>query len=251
MFETRLHFIQALDAPNKRKMWEGWLQWANRLSSIDSDNIARGQLGRRKFNISAFLEMFHDGHTVSEDDGVVSNESGTYIAASKKIVSLDVNGEYWVTWSLYLTADDGECRFVGGVPYIGNTFVSSAQDFKAEFGWYNNSDVTEAVTRTPEWMGGASSDDISEILIDNYDSYGMRGVQRDTKTSEPGNRSKHKRASQLKNSISQKDVPIHLSGAGAVNIGRSTGNVGVLLFCQPGSSFKIKASRLTIHRRIR
>ena len=88
MFETRLHTIQSSDSIDKRKLWEGWLQWANKLSAIDSDAIARGEFFRNRFTIDTFLELFHDGQDVSEDNGSVSNESGTLVAVSKKIVSL-------------------------------------------------------------------------------------------------------------------------------------------------------------------
>jgi|1_EtaG_2_1085319.scaffolds.fasta_scaffold00227_6 hypothetical protein len=255
MFETRLHVVQPNDALSKRKLWEGWLQWANRLSGIGSDAVARGQFARNKFTIDTFLELFHDGQDVSGDNGSVANEAGTLVAASKKIVSLDISGNYWVNWSLGLTTATGECRFVGGVPFVGNTFIGSAQDFKAELGWYNNSDVTECVSRGKEWMGGPFSDRApTEVLQDNYDSYGKYGTLRKTKTGSPPDEDKDiitPQAGTISGEPVQQSVNVHLSGSGSAVLGRSTGNVGILLFCQPGSAFNIVSSRLTLHRRNR
>ena len=246
MFESRLHRFSAGDALNKRELWEGWLQWANRLSGIDSDNIARAQFGRQKFTIDAFIEMFSAGYDVSESDGLVSSPSGTMVAASKKIVSLDSTGSYWVNWSLTLQpSGGGDHRFAGGVPFIGGEFVGSAQDFKAEMGWYNNSSVSEVWAVAPGLSGLASGDDDENIkyerLLDDYARTGLRGTQSNTKNY---TRSKTAVGSQ----VTGHDY-IHLSGCGAATSGRLTGNVGVMIFCNPGVSFKIKSSRLTLHRR--
>lgn len=245
MFETRLHRIGENHAIDRRKLWEGWLQWANKLSRIDSDNIARNQFGRDRFTIDAFIELFSAGADVSEDDGVVSNENGTMVAASKKIVNLDISGEYWINWSLTLESGSGDCRFVGGVPFIGNTFIGSATDFKAEMGWYNNSDISEGLSRGPEWSGPGETP--YEMIFDNWDSYGKYGVTRKTKFISV---TKTEIAPQ-KNRLTSQKIQVHLSGSGSAQIGRNTGNVGVLLFCQPSSEFKITASRLTIQRRNR
>lgn len=246
MFESRLHRFSAGDALNKRELWEGWLQWANRLSGIDSDNIARAQFGRQKFTIDAFIEMFSSGYDASDSDGLVSSPSGTMVAASKKIVSLDATGSYWVNWSLTLQpSGGGDHRFVGGVPFIGGEFVGSAQDFKAEMGWYNNSSVSEVWVAGSGLTGLVGDEDDAEIkyeqLFDDYSRYGFRGA--DTKTI---NSTQSKVA--VPSQVAGRDY-IHLSGCGAATSGRLTGNVGVMIFCNPGVSFKIKSSRLTLHRR--
>lgn len=240
MFETRLHRISASHAVDKRKLWEGWLQWANRFSRLDSDNIARAQFGRDRFSIDSFMELFSAGLDVSESAGLVSNETGTMVAASKKIVSLDISGDYWINWSITLKEDSGDCRFVGGVPFVGNKFIGSAQDFKAEMGWFNNSDITEATARGPSWAGPGTEP--YETMSDDWESFGMYGVERNTKND---TLQKSKIPAQGTNKV------FHLSGSGATTLGRLTGNTGIMLFCQPGSSFQITASRLTLHRRNR
>lgn len=246
MFETRLHRFSAGNALNKRELWEGWLQWANRLSSIDSDNIARAQFGRKMFTIDAFIEMFSSGYDVSEPDGIVSSPSGTMVAASKKIVSLDSAASYWLNWSITLQAMGSKShRFAGGVPFIGGEFVGSAQDFKAEMGWHNNSSVSEVWAKGSGLSGLSSGDDDSKVKyehhLDTYTDYGRMGTESKTKYS---TRAKTTIESQIKSG-----EVIHLSGSGAATSGRLTGNVGVVIFCNPESEFKIKASRLTLHRR--
>ena len=97
-------------------------------------------------------------------------------------------------------------------------------------------------------MGGPFEDrSPTEILEDNYDSFGKKGMHRKTKTSDPPNRTKDNIPSQK----GQQSINYHLSGAGSAILGRTTGNIGILLFCQPGSSFNIVSSRLTLHRRNR
>lgn len=243
MFETRLHVIQPNDAISKRKLWEGWLQWANRLSGIDSDNLARSQFGRDSFTIDAFLELFSAGLDASDAAGLVSNESGTMVAASKKIVSLEISGDYWVNWSLTLATNSGDCMFVGGVPFVGNQFIGSANDFKAEMGWFNNSDITESARNGPEAVG--PEDDATEMTYEDWESFGKTGVTFQTKASSYTKVDVLRQRYYMHNDKAY----VHLSGSGAATLGRITGNVGILLFCQPGSTFNITASRLTLHRR--
>lgn len=242
MFETRLHRFDANDAINKRSLWEGWLQWANRFSSIDSDNIARTQFGRSRFTIDAFIEMFSAGLDVSEPNGLMSSSSGTMVAASKKIVSLEVSGDYWVNWSITLQPRGvGDHRFAGGVPFVGNQFVGSAQDFKAEMGWHNNSSISEAIGRGPEWGGIGDEDTAYDLIHNNWGDLGRLGVQRRTAISS-------EEKTKVDSQIAGRDY-IHLSGSGAASVGRVTGNIGVMLLCDPDTSYAIIASRLTLHRR--
>mgnify|MGYP003146933858 CR=1 FL=1 len=254
MFDTRLYRISANDAFDRRKLWEGWLQWANRFSRLDSDSIARSQFDRENFSIDAFIEMFHAGLDVTDDAGLVSNESGTIIAASKKIISLDIAGDYWVNWSIPLKAKSGDCRFVSGVPFVGNQIVGSAQDFKAELGWYNNSDITESVVRGPEWGGVVEvGEDFTpyEMTYEDWDSYGKYGLERHSEGASASTVTvggKDKITSQLSGG-GQEVMYYHLSGSGSAMVGRITGNIGILLFCQSGSEFNIVASRLTLRRR--
>ena len=243
MFETRLHVIQPNDAIDKRKLWEGWLQWANRLSGIDSDNLARLQFGRDSFTIDAFLELFSAGLDASDAAGLVSNEAGTMVAASKKIVNLDISGDYWINWSLTLATNTGDCFFVGGVPFIGNQFIGSANDFKAEMGWFNNSDITESARNGPEIVGPEG--DATELTYEDWESFGKIGHTFKTKAL---NLTKDDALQQRRHTFNDKAY-IHLSGSGAATLGRGTGNTGIILFCQPGSTFNITASRLTLHRR--
>ena len=246
MFETRLHRFDENYALDKRKLWEGWLQWANRMSYLDSDNIARAQFGRQKFTIDAFIEMFSAGSDESDPNGIVSGSSGSMISASKKIVSLDAFGDYWVNWSITLRAKSGDCRYVGGVPVIGDQVVGSAQDFKAEMGWYNNSSITESFRRDisagyPVGEDGA----INEFMHDNWDSLGRHGESYDTRWQ---TKPKTVIASQVSGKEKQR---VHLSGSGAATVARVTGNIGIVVFCEAGSEFAIESSRMTLHRRNR
>lgn len=253
MFEVRVHRVSENDAVNKRKLWEGWLQWANRFSNIDSDNIARNQFGRDDFEIDAFLELFSAGLDASESGGLVSNETGTIVSASKKIESLDVFADYWVNWSLTLKSSSGPCRFVAGVPFIGREIISSAQDIKAEMGWFNNSNITEAASRGPEWNSVIEGENTPyEFVYEDWESFGKHGWTR--LTASFGTGTKTKITSQvLRLDGTQRDAEIyyHLSGSGAATLGRITGNIGIMLFCQPSSRFQIISSRLTLHRRNR
>ena len=244
MFETKLHSFSENDALHKRALWEGWLQWANRFSSLDSDNIERQTFGRKVFKIGAFIDMRDGGATVSEDNGLVSGPHGTMAAASKALISLDNFGQYWVDWSLSLQASTGECRFIGGVPFIGNQFIGAAQDFKAEMGWYQNSSISQSSIRGPGWGTLGDSGDPYEFVEDNWDSYGMQGIERHGAMSQE---EKDQVGSQL---IGAKQLHfVHLSGSGAAPVGRITGNAGILLFCQPNSTFKIIASTLILRKR--
>jgi hypothetical protein len=166
------------------------------------------------------------------------------VAASKKIVNLDISGDYWINWSLTLVTNKGDCSFVGGVPFIGNQFIGSANDFKAEMGWFNNSDITEAVSHGPESAGVA--EDPYEITYEDWESFGKKGTTRRTKAY---NSEKEDVPAQRRYAAPNEKAHVHLSGSGAATLGRVTGNAGIMLFCQPGSSFNITASRLTLHRR--
>ena len=169
MFEARLHRVSENDAISKRKLWEGWLQWANRFSSLDSDNLSRKQFDQEDFELGSFLEMYGDGFSPFDSGGTVVGDSGTMAAVSKEIVSLDTYGEYTVTWSVTLRASSGECRFAGGVPFIGNTFIASAKDFKAEMGWYNVCSLSKKQVLLATDLGvesGAIGDVRAEVLVD-------------------------------------------------------------------------------------
>tara|TARA_R110000824_G_scaffold178505_3_gene358249 strand:+ start:6748 stop:7542 length:795 start_codon:yes stop_codon:yes gene_type:complete len=264
MFETRLHRIQANDALSKRKLWEGWLQWANKLGRIDSDNIARHQFDRLFFTPGTFLEMFSAGlDAEGTDPASLSGYSGTMIAASKEIISLDISGEYWLNWSLTLEAISGECRFAGGIPFVGNTFVESAKDFKAELGWYNNMALLDqemfptgkigyggiATGTLDEKWGryGFAGSQANEFDVHPFDDGHLAGTPKGQQIhTEDGSYSSDK-----DQALKRENTTIHLSGAGSSYVGRVTGNIGVLLFCQDGSRFDITDSRLTLHRRVR
>jgi len=249
MFETRLHRFDENYALDKRKLWEGWLQWANRMSYLDSDNIARAQFGRQKFTIDAFIEMFSAGALSTDPAGVLEGATGTITSASKKIVSMDAFGDYWVTWSLTLsptgetTAGFGDHRYAGGVAFIGDQIVGTAQDFKAEMGWHNNTAISNSNARGKDWGGLGEDNKAYELLYDDYTQLARFGTRRRTKWTTTGKWLVGSR-------IGSGDY-IHLSGSGAASVPRVTGNIGVIIYCNPGATFSIKASTLTIHRRNR
>ena len=250
MFETRLHLISENDALNKRKLWEGFLQWANRFSALDSDNIARLQFENSHFTANTFIEQTVSGFISSGDSGLVGNDSGTLIALSAGVSSLEISGSYWMTWSVDARTDDS--RFAAAVPFVGDKLVGCAQDFKAEMGWYNNMSVSEAVSRGPFWANigggadGADKDQAFEYVYDNYDQYGKLGYDRHTRHSQV---SKTKIESHLANSTTV--AKVHLSGSGSGVVGRVTGNIGIIVYAFPGSTFSIIGSTLTVRRRNR
>ena len=262
MFETRVHSVSPLDAVNKRKLWEGFLQWANRFSRIDSDNLKRLSLSRENFTIDSFLDMYESNTAPADSGGMVSGDTGVMVATSQKFVSLETAGEYWVNWSISLQRSNGDCRFVGAVPFVGDQIIGSAQDFKAEMGWYNNMSVAEAESRGPMWgeIGGKNrtpdgsggyhvspnNDQAYEFVYDEYDHYGRQGHQRHTRH---GATEKTIRPSQL--TSTKVIAKVHLSGAGGGLVGRVTGNIGIIVYAFPGSTFNVIASTLTVHRRNR
>lgn len=261
MFETRLYRISANDAIDKRKLWEGWLQWANRFSRLDSDNVARKQFSRTHFDIDAFLEMFSAGLDTTSTASLISGETGTMVAASKKFVSLDIFGEYWINWSITLKAISGQCRFAAGVPFIGNKFIGSAKDFKAEMGWYNNTNLSKYITLSQKDLGFIDLDNPTPVLKNkSWGDYGewlgsstpAQHVQTQVNPQDyPVRESSTNQGSDKSLYPIDDSAKIHLSGSGSAYVGRVSGNIGVLLFCQPGSEFQIISSRLTLHRRVR
>ena len=221
--------------------------------------------------------MFHDGLDTSDSAGLVSGESGAMVAASKEFVTLESSGEYWVTWSLTLKAMSGGCRFAGGVPFVGNAIVGSAQDFKAMIGWYNNMTLTMHVTRDESTIkypdGGVAMGQYTSledgwgvyghvqysysdphlgkqpITIESggatygHSSVGVEEYYPQIITEETGTAGTYQ--------AGQPVTTYHLSGSGSAYVGRMSGNIGVILSCEPNSTFQILASRLTLHKRVR
>lgn len=245
MFDTRLHHISPGDAINKRKIWEGFLQWANRLSRLDSDCIARLQFEPGDFTLDSFLEMSQFGFDVGSETGLISGESGSSVIASGEIVSLDVSGDYWVDWSANIKLLSGQSRFVGGIPFVGNEFFGSAQDFKAVMGWLQNS--TSQKSSKQQGSDGLSSisDEQVESVSEDYD-YGLKGQSWDNDFS-------IRNRSYVPSRFSDFDTSIyyHLSGCGSASIPRITGKAGVLLFCQEGSKMQVNGARMSLRRRVR
>lgn len=247
MFETRLHRISADHAIDRRKLWEGFLQWANRLSRLDSDNIARLQFGPDKFELDSFIEMSKAGFDVGGDVGVVSSEAGAVVVASKKVHSLDISGDYWIDWSLGLKVKSGQCRFVGGIPFIGNEFVGSAQDFKAVIGWLQNSSDSKAETdgEGSDLLSSAFEEDMS--LVSDDVRYGRAGERMTV----PPFSSRDRYVPTDFFGLGVGSAYYHLSGSGAASTGRVTGSVGVLVFCQDESELSIESAHLSLRRRVR
>lgn len=248
MFETRLHHISPGDAVNKRKIWEGFLQWANRLSNLDSDSIARLQFDRDNFSLDSFLEMHSAGFSVGVDSGIVSSETSTSIVASKKIVSLDIAGDYWIDWSMTLKVKSGNCSFVGGVPFIGNEFFGSAQDFKSTMGFFQNTTITQFVETPSVGVRTGYYDDVWK-----YNFYGSQTNYVIGETASGDELVSYEKGVSIAPEFSENRYAdyYHLSGCGAASVGRVTGNIGVVAYCQDESTLEVVGANMSIRRRVR
>ena len=249
MFETRLHLISENDALNKRKLWEGFLQWANRFSALDSDNIARLQFENSHFTANTFIEQTVSGFISSGDSGLVGNDSGTLIALSAGGSSLEISGSYWMTWSVDARTDDS--RFAAAVPFVGDKLVGCAQDFKAEMGWFGNSlgtgSVAHGATLTGfDWI--LKESDKYETTTEEWSEYGKRGKSRRVMSD-----STSKRDNEFQGKIGNEkgSVFYHLCGSGAVSLGRNTGNVGVVVYAQPGKKIRVSRATMVLRKRNR
>lgn len=249
MFETRVHKIAEFDGLNKRKLWEGWLQWANRLSRIDSDNIKRRQFTRENFRLNSFIEMYSINHPAG--GGSILGKGSNLIAGSEEFITLETSGEYWITWSLTLKVKTGGCRTAFAMPFIGDSFIGSAQDCYCEMGWYNNQELAEAVKRSATSVGRfglLDEDEVEQIRHQTdmpwEDAYGKKGVHIQTRAFTGG--TKELIPPQLKTGGF-----VHLSGSGGAYVSRSTGSIGILVSGFKGSRFDIMSSSISIHKRSR
>ena len=249
MFETRVNKIAEFDGLNKRKLWEGWLQWANRLSRIDSDNIKRRQFTRENFKLNSFMDMYSINHPTG--GGAVIGRGSTLIAGSEKFITLETSGEYWITWSLTLQSKTPSgCRTAFAMPFIGDSLIGAAQDCYCEMGWYNNQELAEVVERPATSVGRFGLIDEDEVDSLRYatempwdEAFGKQGM-----------------FVQSQSFISRKNlIPpqlkindyVHLSGSGGAYVSRSTGSIGIIVNGFKGSRFKIVSSSISIHKRSR
>jgi len=252
LFETRLHTISEDDALNRRKVWEGFIQWANNLSGVGSDNIARDQFGPDDFQIDSFIEMHSAGFDKGSLSAIINGSHGS-VAISKSFTSLDLSGDYWMDWSVSMKLISGGARWVCGIPFIGNHFFGSAQDFRAQMGFYQNGEVTA----TRHWSG---ADDASD----------PPGSDDGSKGNMPADEWKHgyygRKIAVAKGVVSYAEdrnlVPregagdgqedyYHLSGSGCASAGRVTGNMGVIILGQDGSEFEVESGHMSLRRRVR
>ena len=246
LFDVRLHRFSPDDALDRRKLWEGFLQWANRLSRLGPDNVARHQFGPEHFELDSFLDMVHQEIVVDGNDvGRVSGESGGAVVLTTSVDSLDAVGDYWIDWSVELRIREGQCRFVGGIPFIGNKFFASAQDFKAVMGWFQNSSDTRT---TAEHGSGPFAHTLSPGIDVNQENarHGRLGVFRKTDTL-----NKSTKYVPTQYGYYPTNTYFHLSGSGAATISRSTGNAGLLLFCQDSSEFSVESANMSLRKRVR
>ena len=253
MFETRVHLISENDALNKRKLWEGFLQWANRFSGLDSDNIARNQFSNPHFFSKAFIEQTSAGFSsTGVEKGRVSNDTGTLIALSASIESLDVSGEYWITWNV--EAKTKNACFAGGVPFIGDRMAGAAQDFKALVGWFNNSVARGATAHGPSVTGFNTDEDPYEAAFENWMEYkkkgGMRNIAHESVSKTPVGLGESTTYWINKPFIANY-VYYHLSGCGSVHLPRCTGNVGVVLYTEPGADLNVLQATMVLRKRNR
>jgi hypothetical protein len=252
LFETRLHTISRDDALDKRKIWEGFVQWANKLSRIDSDAIARGQFTTGDFRPDAFCEMDSVGFTHGSFSGIIQGSYGA-VGISKKFESLDISGDYWMDWSVSLKRTKGQARWVSGIPFIGNHFFGSAQDFRAQMGFYQNGQISVTTkfsgSDTASDPSGSADSNDGSVSTDEwrYGHYGRRvSVSKDTHSYTESREYVPREGAD----DGQNDY-YHLSGSGCASVGRVTGNIGVLILGQDGSEFELESGHISLRRRVR
>ena len=218
MFKLRKHKISNNDALDKRKLKENYLFFANQLSEIGSDSIARSQLKNADFELDSFIEFKDTGYTYSSDrKGQIQGDVGTSAAIINSIESFDIQGDYSISWTIQVdllrtkngnTATTGDYRFVAVVPFMGATAVSSAESSFHEMGFINNTDCVDVEISTPDTFAprkGSDEKAFYERTTEVFDQYGrwMAIRKGDMFTGSgytaPKSRGVRKMASQVKN----------------------------------------------------
>tara|TARA_R100001082_G_scaffold110983_1_gene92708 strand:+ start:564 stop:1277 length:714 start_codon:yes stop_codon:yes gene_type:complete len=237
-----------LDAPDKRKVWEGLLQWANKFSRIGSDNIARDQFNAGDFRIDAFIEMAKSYHGYGSESGGIVKGSGGDIALADKFVSMDISGDYYIDWSVSLARKSGPMRFAYGIPFIGNKVFGSAQDYKSQMGFYQNSQIDRTLSFAGSDFASSSKDEREDRSFDSEARYQRFG--RTVRSTDP-NPYTENTSYIVRHGIDSKTEHMHLSGSGAATIPAASGGIGVLILCDEGTSFTISGGSISLRRRLR
>lgn len=248
MFQSSKHRILKNSALDRRKLKENYFHFAGALSEVSSDSIKRNQFVPRDFKLSAFIDFKQSGFKDDDFSGRVSSDSGEVCLTIDSETSFDISGDYCITWNMEVQQTTGDGRFISCSPFMGSQIISSAEDCFYEMGYINNINPTKTKKRDVLKYDPRDADDAApyEFVSDEWDVYGEAGSDI---TSELQTLSRESIPSQT--TVLSVGKKIHLSGIGYVNMPRSSGNIGLVVYCQSGSSFKIDSARISVRKRSR
>tara|TARA_R110002051_G_scaffold240722_1_gene301155 strand:- start:2786 stop:3532 length:747 start_codon:yes stop_codon:yes gene_type:complete len=248
MFQVSKYRILKNAALDKRKLKENYFHFAGALSEVSSDSIKRHQFVPRDFKLSTFINFNQSGFKDGDFSGRVSGDSGEVVLTIDSETSFDISGDYCITWNMEVRCPVGEGRFISCSPFMGGQVITSAEDCFYEMGYINNINPTKTAVRQIEKYDPRAEESAVpyEFNEDEWDLYGKRGS--DIKCELFSNSRSNVPSQTLSTSRGKK---IHLSGVGYVNMPRSSGNIGLIVYCQRDSSFRVDAARISVRKRNR
>ena len=249
MFQVSKYRILKNAALDKRKLKENYFHFAGALSEVSSDSIKRHQFVPRDFKLSTFINFNQSGFKDGDFSGRVSGDSGEVVLTIDSETSFDISGDYCITWNMEVRCPVGEGRFISCSPFMGGQVITSAEDCFYEMGYINNINPTKTAKRDVKKYDprAEKGDEVGyEFTSDEWDLYGLSGQDVKCELFE------HRRAVHESQTLSaSRGKKIHLSGIGYVNMPRSSGNIGLIVYCQRDSSFRVDAARISVRKRNR
>lgn len=273
MFKIRKHTISEKSALDRRKLKENFYFFANEISEIGSDSIKRAQFSAENFTLDSFMEFESSGFDVTDiRKEYISGDQGTVVSAISAISSFDIHGDYSLSWNMQLdtarTYIQGKLRSGAGrmlcvVPYIGTNIVSSAEASYFEMGFINNSDCTdvllkfsgdhhprdsasalgkyEEVHEVWDLYGRHNRMEECDLMVGGFGGEGVGTIGSRIMPSQPQDIGADTRGSNT----------IHLSGSGFINMPRSSGSIGLVVYAQDGTVVEVESVNLSVRKRIR
>ena len=247
MFITSPHSILPYDALDNRRLRENFYHFAGAFAEIGSDQFARKQLSRRDFTLGTFIELEEKGWKIGNGKGQITGDTGDVMLCIDSQESLDISGDYCITWDAEFKVRKGDCRFITCQPFMGTHLVGSAEDSFYSMGYIQNMEPIDSGKRSaykhnPREVDFQPYEKITEV----WDTYGKKGYSHNT---EIDKRSRVSVKSEV--GLAPGSDFIHLSGVGFINLPRASGNVGLIAHTQTGSRLAVTCARISLRKRSR
>tara|TARA_R100000008_G_C3580407_1_gene168126 strand:+ start:1669 stop:2328 length:660 start_codon:yes stop_codon:yes gene_type:complete len=219
MFETRPHSIVSGASLNKRKLHECLVQFANKLSRLEDDNLGRYTIGRDRLEIDATIK-FHKNQMSNSSFQTIAGKSSAgnayiYLGGIRmEVENTSGSGYYWLNWSLTGEVKDN-AAVVGAFPFAGTELLTGLGDYIEKTnhmqGFYLSENYSGAATHpTPQ------------------DAYGITS----TLCWNPG-------------------LKFSLGGSGSFYLGSTSAVIGIIVYTNDGGTVIVEKANANIIERVR